>query len=950
MTSKSPLITELGLTTSGPRIGQKLFLFLLVFILAIAFVAAPQPTQQYNKIFLEPFYRASMTQNINYTYTVMVRPPDGITEIKSAILTLDAWINPTRTAFAWANGKACNTPSYTITTTYAGAGRAVFTFDCINAILPNQNNTVTFMITGGNIGASTAWLDLTYMNRPIGDVEVGGTEYAPGDPATIFVQLKDAYGNAIENGACYLDIWYPANESNIHPYTVRDAPMLTALGDDGMYYYDLVAPDQLGVYMLSAKCSYSYNWMWFYPENELLYYPVVGFMQGTWTGAGQVLNSFADGQYLKSVSAGGLAQIANYTYNLSTYGPLTNITNVNVYFAGSAQSAGTLTIAYYNGTTFVNAPNVLTFLATATATAPALADQFLTTTIPASAIINNTVILRTTYATGGGTQSGWYNWLAIAVLSSAGTIQDVKGSSEMHITDRVGEIGNNTLPYLININQTLTDNLTVQKITESVHLNLTPFFNQSVIMLYSGTEYQSGEEGKIVLQVLKDVAGGGNQPQTGLSCNDTIIYPNGTIFDSVIMAEILSPNAVYTHNFTVPSPEGVYIAYTVCTEPGKTYYGLHTFHVAPWINTINSIYSLLNSTYNVVVNINTTTTNTSGELYNLQTTVNSMNNLLIFMNQTNTDTYNLLTTVNGDIVFINGSLNTLNNNMLSINGTLSYLSDVIVFINGTTTSNSQSLLDITGILARINDTVLFINGTDTTILGIVNTTNENILFINGTTTNINDYLQGYITGSLFNLTTTANNIYDTVTFINSTTIEINGTTHNIYSYLTSTIFSLLYDINQTVNSIDGNFTADLSSIEARLITLEQVTTNLNIFTQEQAFLITDSVGQVKTLNSNTYANKKDIDDTLNQVSKNLNKFLELNAQKQEDTPNKTLNLPAKLDSGLVILLLAVVVILIISRKEGLIRNSREQPKLKTREVKLSSRNDRISYLYEREKK
>lgn len=409
----------------------------VIALLSCGSALAVQPTMETNKIFLNPFYRASMTNNVNSTYNITVMPPDGISSVTSAIISFDMWMTPTVTFSAWVNGQTCNNANYTITTTFASAGRGVATFDCSNRITKAGTYNVTIRPSGANTGSLTAWLDLTYMNRPFGGIEVSGTEYSPGDQATNFVQLKDSQGIPIQNGSCYMDIWYPL-VNGTHPYTVQDAPMLVAPGDDGIYYYDLIAPSTLGVYMLSARCSYSYNPVWIYRPTELLFFPVRSVQTGTYQGASIVLNAKEDGLYERC--DGSIAQpcVANYTFNMSQYGLIDNITGLNVYYMGQSDTASrTLTLSYWNGSTFVNMTNTLTYAGTG-GSVPTPYDELLSNTIPASAIVNNQTIIR--FSVPGSVRI-FNNWLALLALSSVGTLQDVKGSGEMHVTNISGAAG-----------------------------------------------------------------------------------------------------------------------------------------------------------------------------------------------------------------------------------------------------------------------------------------------------------------------------------------------------------------------------------------------------------------------------------------------------------------------------------------------------------------------------
>lgn len=223
----------------------KLIMLGLLIIIFSSGTLASGPTQQYSKIFLTPFYVQSMSGNNDYNYEINVVTPDGISGVKSAIITLDAWINPTRTFYAKMNGVVCNTDHYTVSTSYANAGRAVMTFDCSNAIKPNELNTVTLR-SSGNIGSSTAWLDLTYMNKPIQELDVQGTEYSPGENGTVFIGLNSVY--PMTDSICDISIFYPNK-------TFFSQNVMTYLNiSSNLFYYDFVVPNTTGVYMVQSQC------------------------------------------------------------------------------------------------------------------------------------------------------------------------------------------------------------------------------------------------------------------------------------------------------------------------------------------------------------------------------------------------------------------------------------------------------------------------------------------------------------------------------------------------------------------------------------------------------------------------------------------------------------------------------------------------------------------------
>jgi hypothetical protein len=441
-------------------------------LFSIAFVSA---SQTYVQEYLSPFYRASTTANQNYTYVVAVSLANPFDRITTAILSFDVYITPTVVFTLWVDEQRCNTADYTISTTYSGSSQARIRFDCSNIINHTGIYTVKMSATR-NTGSIVGWLDIAYVNIPPPiPPEVSGTEYLVGDMMTAFVQLKDSQGLPVTNGSCYIDVYYPFN-GTVHPYVIRDAPMLNAGNDDGLYYYDMIAPNYIGVYMLSAKCSFAYNWVWIYPEDEVIYFPQNQRESGTWlANNSQVLNSMTDSQYEKCSITAGVPCVSNYSFNVNTYGNVTNITSINIYYSGQSDVATrTLTISYWNGSTFVNMVNTLTYAGTAISSPqnPSAIDEFLTNTIPVTAIQGGIVKLRLT--TNTGLARVYHNWLSLALLTTSGTIQEVKGSGEFHVVYRISNqsvsdillncfMGGNCTGWWINS--------TLQEITDQNELN-----------------------------------------------------------------------------------------------------------------------------------------------------------------------------------------------------------------------------------------------------------------------------------------------------------------------------------------------------------------------------------------------------------------------------------------------------------------------------------------------
>lgn len=560
------------------------WIFLFILLVSSGVVMAGQSTQQFNQIYLNPFYRTSMSNNVNYTYNITVAPPDNIKSVVSAIVSFDIYLSPSVNFSLWVNGQNCNTPWFYISTTYASAGQARVTYDCSNIITRSGIYNLTLRPSGANTGAVSGWLDLTYMNNPKGTVEVSGTEYQVGDTATTFLQLKDDQGLPVNNGACYLDVYYPTSYNATHTKWLDNVPMIFKGG--GMYYYDVVVPNYTGVYMTAATCYYAYNWVWIYPYNELVYYPVRAVNSGIWGGSETNLNNPEDGVYDECTTSGSGTCQANYTFNISRYGLISNITNVNLYYLGEDTSSKVLTIAYWNGTTFVNLANTLTFVATGSATAPSGIDQFLTNVIPLNGIINNqTIIVRLTVV-HTGTATMYDNWLSLGVLNAEGTIQELKGSSEMHVSSQLNIIQlllNDIWTYIQNIwNKLLGIEVTVNATYNNTNtiisqLNgtgkIAAVVNQSTVKVLSAS-YYSGESRRLYVQALK-----GDLPVNNLNCALTVYYPNSSQYINALM-ESKGENGLYYYNIT-PSTRGAYAASVKCENGSftRTIYTSGSFEV-----------------------------------------------------------------------------------------------------------------------------------------------------------------------------------------------------------------------------------------------------------------------------------------------------------------------------------------------------------------------------------
>jgi predicted nucleic acid-binding Zn-ribbon protein len=330
--------------------------------------------------------------------------------------------------------------------TYSGAGQGRVYFDCSNIINHTGGYQLTFQ-PSKNTGASNEWFDLTYINQPKGGLSISGTEYTVGDLATIFVQLRDNQGLPINNGSCFLDVYSPLFNGT-HLVFLKEAAMLNQNNSNGLYYYDLITPPSTtGTYMLSASCAYAYDWVWFYPPDYPTG-PVSEKQVGSWDGDTLVLNDKTDNRFEFCTGTLGAGCTANYSWTISG---MSNVTNIILYWSGQSDKAPNLTFSYWNGTRFIQLPNTLVLSATALSiSATSTIDEFLSNNLPTNAIINQTVKIRLR-ASLTGTVHFWNNWLSLAFLSATGTLVDLKGSGELHVTNATSTI----IAAISNTNATL---------------------------------------------------------------------------------------------------------------------------------------------------------------------------------------------------------------------------------------------------------------------------------------------------------------------------------------------------------------------------------------------------------------------------------------------------------------------------------------------------------------
>jgi hypothetical protein len=185
-----------------------------------------------------------------------INPPDGVTEILSLEFLLIGDYPAATTMYggilAGPTFVSC-TPNTWLSPNILSPNYAT-NFDCTDLVVASGWQ-------GSEDPLTLAWLNtldvtnlkprvrFTYMNDPVGSIDVLGTYYEVGDDAKIIAQLSEE-GVPINNASCYTSIYKPDNS-----VLIQNAHM-TRISDEGMYVYDLIAPSTVGVYPVSVACDY----------------------------------------------------------------------------------------------------------------------------------------------------------------------------------------------------------------------------------------------------------------------------------------------------------------------------------------------------------------------------------------------------------------------------------------------------------------------------------------------------------------------------------------------------------------------------------------------------------------------------------------------------------------------------------------------------------------------
>jgi len=313
--------------------------------------------------------------------------------------------------------------------------------------------------------------ELWNVNEKKATMSIHGTEYQAGDAnGTMFLQLVENMMLPKNDASCVIDVYYPDKT-----YYLNGATMTYLNNSDGLYYKDIAIPNQLGVYMASAKCIYGIVYgQPEYVDNDI-------FVEGKEWNNDYTYTWSESTSYWKTREVDLLYDLQLNFSNVSLIG--INPIELDIQFkvrnrCCQTWSGDTCTSGYstpqeefyiqiwnYSSSSWYQLPNVITDLVTSKQTVDN--SLFQSSTNLLDLINNGEMILRVEEEGAGGcNESIDYNYIHIQFKGNQSeVIEELRGSGELHVTN-----------FFQELNQSINDSFSeafnyLQQINSTVHLN-----------------------------------------------------------------------------------------------------------------------------------------------------------------------------------------------------------------------------------------------------------------------------------------------------------------------------------------------------------------------------------------------------------------------------------------------------------------------------------------------
>ena len=267
-------------------------------------------------------------------------------------------------------------------------------------------------------------------------LNIMGTDYQVGESGKIFVHASQN-GESINDASCYLTVYYPDNSLFI------DNQYMFFL-EHGLYYYNFIVPNVLGIYMLHANCFYFKENYPYYPADSLEPMNITLINGTNYIGSVFNLYSFDDSLH-DSISSVSNKVIVNYFFNSSQ---INNISNPIFIWRGQSNNILTMKLAYLNWSNnqYIYFNKNITIPETASSSiTPSSLDLFISQELPQEAINNMTQLkIRLNYSR----TSVFVVFSNYVMIHSQLQINNsnfiLNGGGELHITDNLNILLNNS--------------------------------------------------------------------------------------------------------------------------------------------------------------------------------------------------------------------------------------------------------------------------------------------------------------------------------------------------------------------------------------------------------------------------------------------------------------------------------------------------------------------------
>ena len=679
------------------------------------------------------------------------------------------------------------------------------------------------------------------------DLDVQGTDYAPGDNGRIFTSLS-RNGTYINTASCWLWVHTPDSSQNNTDYFIEKVHMLP-IGYDGLYYYDFIVPDELGIHMITSKCDVDASLTYgTFVYDDLVNATLISGSSSDITASDDtryVLEEFDHGGNVKTYQHDFYFDLSAIQYYNDTDSDL--VIDIEGYNYEPAKKDD-IDVMVYNWTS---------------GTWITLTNQFLAQTAKTDVLTSNNIdsnpdyfnssgivivrledIIKSSEGGGSKTNEIGLDHFQVGAWAIGAEPVEAKGGGELNVRNSTGEI----LAGIEDLSQQL-----INEIELSV----------------MGTDYEVGDNGRVWLQLVRNNTGFNDAICIVDIHNPSSIQGNNQFFVEAGLLTSLNDDGLYYYDFIAPNETGVYMVSASCFVGQNT-----TLFEAEYDNLIEG--TVIGGSINDIHAVD-------GSYYELREQVSGPGNRSYVH-----DFYFNLTDLPANATF----------SAVAFNGRLNPLNAETIKFQVYNWSNGQFVDFPNEILAQASSTGVEVANT-------------------GDGSHLDDYINatGYarlrLQDTLQTGDTSSNTLYIDRLFAGATHVVAQpvlgiqgGGELNIrdrWSYITGFITEILIAINETPTS----------ELLVQLNTLSDLVEDIEGVTDEQAFLITDSINSIQNMDSSS-----DVDEIKAYVKNNLEQFIQL---------TKNVESPKKQNISMILIVTITIISILFLSNRTKIEEPKEEP-------------------------